>query len=266
MVSADQDGKIFSWGPTEELRARLFEGEGHTTVISYLSSFENLVFSGSVDGTIKKSEGLGEGRFEYKQSLKLEAFPIALTVGQDGNLYVLQNNNKLAIIDIASFTLTKLHEFKDYEATAATFASSGLWVGDKKGLIHVLSPADLSQTALIEKKHNHALSYMTTSKDGKLVASGDTYRYIYVFNAESRDEIGCYTYHTSKITQLEFNKDSTLLLTASLDLGVGITKLADKSKKLMHRTNEKELTGVVFDEADRVYTAGYDCSIRQWSL
>ena len=66
LISGDQDGKIFSWGTTEELRARLFEGEGHSTVISHLVSFENLVFSGSVDGTIKKSEGLSEGRFEYK--------------------------------------------------------------------------------------------------------------------------------------------------------------------------------------------------------
>jgi hypothetical protein len=56
------------------------------------------------------------------------------------------------------------------------------------------------------------------------------------------------------------------LLTASLDLGVGVANLADKTKRLMHRTNEKELTAVVFDDANRVYTAGYDCSIRQWSL
>ncbi len=119
---------------------------------------------------------------------------------------------------------------------------------------------------MIEKKHNHGLSYIRASKDGKLVASGDVYRYIYVFNAESREEVACFPYHSTKITQLEFNHDSTLLLTASLDNGVGVARLSDKTKKLMQRTNEKELSGVAFDDGDRVYTAGYDCSIRQWSI
>lgn len=68
-----------------------------------------------------------------------------------------------------------------------------------------MNPADLSEAGLIEKKHNHALSYMRASRDGKVVASGDVYRYIYVFNAESRVEVGCFAYHTTKITQLEFN-------------------------------------------------------------
>lgn len=140
-----------------------------------------------------------------------------------------------------------------------------LWVGDKKGLIHILNAEDLTQKALIEKKHNHAISVMTSSKDGKLIASGDGYRYIYVFNAETKEEVGCFPYHAAKIIGLDFNKSSTHLLTVGLDLTVGVANLADKTKKVIHRPNEKELTAAVFDEEDRFFTAGYDCSIRLWS-
>jgi hypothetical protein len=84
-----------------------------------------------------------------------------------------------------------------------------LWVGDKKGLTHILSTGDFSEKAVIEKKHNHQVNVMKTSRDGKHVASGDTYRYIYVFNAETKEEVGCFTYHTAKIIHLDFNKDST---------------------------------------------------------
>jgi WD40 repeat protein len=158
-------------------------------------------------------------------------------------------------------------DFKDFEATAVSASGSGeVWVGDKKGLIHIYGAENLTQQkALIEKKHNHGISVMANSQDGKLIASGDSYRYIYVFNTETKEEVGCFPYHTSKVIGLNFNRAGTLLLTVGLDLTVGVANLADKTKKVVHRPNEKELTAAVFDNEDRFFTAGYDCSIRLWS-
>lgn len=190
-----------------------------------------------------------------------------MCLGNDGLLFVLQNNNHIVVIDIATMTCTKDIEVKDYEATALSFASATneLWVGDKKGLIHILDPADFSQKGLIEKKHNHGITVMASSKDGKMIASGDGYRYIYVFNTETKNEVACFAYHTSKIIGLDFNQAGTHLLTAGLDLTVGVANLADKTKKVVHRPNEKELTAAIFADGEVFFTAGYDCSIRLWS-
>ena len=87
-----------------------------------------------------------------------------------------------------------------------------------------------------------------------------------MFNAETKTEVACFTYHTARILTLDFNRDSSMLLTTSLDLGVGVARIAEKTKKVIHRTNEKELTAAVFDHEDRFFTAGYDCAIRLWSL
>lgn len=94
---------------------------------------------------------------------------------------------------------------KDYEALSLTQVNDEVWVGDKKGIIHVLNCGDLSQKATIEKKHNHSVTILRTSKDGRFVASGDSYRYIYVFNAETKEETHCFTYHTARILSLDFN-------------------------------------------------------------
>ena len=123
----------------------------------------------------------------------------------------------------------------------------------------------MSQKALIEKKHNHPLSIVKSSADGSLVASGDTYRYIYVFNAETKQEVGCFPYHTARITGLDFSADNAKLLTVGLDLTVGVADLTSKKEKTVHRPNEKELTAACFDKEGRFFTAGYDCSIRLWS-
>jgi WD40 repeat protein len=86
---------------------------------------------------------------------------------------------------------------------------------------------------VIEKKHNHGISYIAASKDGKLIASGDAYRYIYVFDTDSKAEVGCYAYHTAKTLHLDFNHDGTLLLTTSNDSNVGTITLASKTKKII---------------------------------
>ena len=55
-------------------------------------------------------------------------------------IYVLQNNNKIIKIDVASYSIAQEFEVKDYEATALSFnaAKNELWIGDKKGLVHIL--------------------------------------------------------------------------------------------------------------------------------
>lgn len=145
-------------------------------------------------------------------------------------IYVLQNNNKVIKVDVASYSIAQEYDVKDFEATALSFnhVTNELWVGDKKGLLHILDASTFEQKALIEKKHNHGISIIKTSPDGQLVASGDSYRYIYVFNAQSKEEVGCYAYHTARITGLEFNKDNSLLLTMGLDLTVGVVNMATK--------------------------------------
>jgi len=85
----------------------------------------------------------------------------------------------------------------------------------------------------VEKKHNHQITYITASGDGKLVASGDNYRYIYVFNSETKEEVGCYPYHTSKIMHLDFSSDAKFLLTTSTDLNAGVIDIAAKTKKVI---------------------------------
>ena len=204
--------------------------------------------------------------FEIKASLKLSGCPLAISIGSGKVLYVLLNSNHIVAIDADSMTILKDIEPKDFEGTALSFASATneVWVGDKKGLIHILDGADLSQKALIEKKHNHTVTVMTSSKDGKLVASGDSYRYIYVFNTETKEEVGCFAYHIAKIIGLDFNSSGTSLLTACLDRSVGIANLADKTNRVVPKPNEKELTAAVFNDEDGFYTAGNDCSIRLW--
>lgn len=53
LVSADQDGKVCSW--SKDFYASEFLGQPHSTSVTQLATYANALFSGSMDGTIKKS-------------------------------------------------------------------------------------------------------------------------------------------------------------------------------------------------------------------
>jgi len=89
---------------------------------------------------------------------------------------------------------------------------------------------EFKETSAIEKKHSQGVTAMAASPGGQFIASGDNYRYIYVFNAETKEEVACFTHHTAKVTGLVFNPSSTLLATVSVDQNVGVANLTDKSK------------------------------------
>lgn len=99
-----------------------------------------------------------------------------------------------------------------------------LWIGDKKGGIHVLNASDFSTVHKIEQ-HSKAITVITCSLDGTQIASGDGYRYQYVWDAQTREQKGEYGFQKDKITSLNFNKDGTKLASTSTDLSFGVVDL-----------------------------------------
>jgi hypothetical protein len=100
-----------------------------------------------------------DGKYEFKGSAKVSGAPIAISAVNGKQVFVLLNSNKLSVIDYDTFTVASEIDLKDYEATAMTSTNDEIWIGDKKGMIHVLG-LDFSQKALIEKKHNHSVTVM----------------------------------------------------------------------------------------------------------
>lgn len=181
--------------------------------------------------------------WEFVIGNKYEALPIAIAVGREQSLYILFHDSTLLHLSSSTFTpispLFSLSSSFASEPTSLAYSAltNELWVGDKAGTLQILGGDDLALVSSIAKKHNHTISVVTSSSDGKLVASGDVYRYIQVFEADTKKVVGTYTYHASKIIHLAFSKDGTGLVSAGMDLKIGIVKLADKSKKFIERAH-----------------------------
>ena len=92
-------------------------------------------------------------------------------------IYILRSNGEIDEVDAVELTVKRSHKHGiDATCLAYSAASKELWVGDKKGMLHVLSAADFTCVHKIEK-HSKAITCIISSLDGTHVASGDGYRY-----------------------------------------------------------------------------------------
>ena len=53
--------------------------------------------------------------------------------------------------------------FKEGDASFVTYCqrTNEIWIGDKKGTIHIHDGETFEKKCMIEKKHNHGITYMT---------------------------------------------------------------------------------------------------------
>jgi len=139
---------------------------------------------------------------------------------------------------------------------------SQIWVGDKKGNLHILD-ATATEVKLIEGKHSKAVTVVASN--GKVVATGDAYRYIHVWDGESHEAMFSSGDHKDKILDLFFSE--THLLSVTHDNAFGVSSLEEKKfmrqQKLPHL--EKQVFSAVFSNGS-IVTLGSDCALRTWSL
>ena len=111
------------------------------------------------------------------KSLDLKSAAAKSLGAGDDALYVMRSNGEIDEVDALELTVKRSHKH-GIDATCMTYAQSSkqLWIGDKKGLLHVINASDFKTQQTIEK-HSKAVTVLTANHEGTQVASGDGYRY-----------------------------------------------------------------------------------------
>jgi WD40 repeat protein len=138
-----------------------------------------------------------------------------------------------------------------------------IWVGDKQGKLHVLDNT-LTEVKVIEK---HTKAVTALSSNGKIVASGDAYRYIFVFDGQTHEELFNCGDHKDKILDLHVGNDDTIL-SVTHDNAYGVISITGKKMVTQVKAphGAKAVTNVLLKENTHVITMGADCALRQWAL
>lgn len=136
-----------------------------------------------------------------------------------------------------------------------------IYVGASDGYIYTY---DLSLNFLSKYKfHLGEVCIIRLSHNGKLVASGDNMKYIYVWNSATK-EIECdrFTYHSSKVFDISWSSDDSSLISASLDKSVILWNLSTKTKKNVYSELDIEVVKASkFINDVEFVCGGHSCSV-----
>lgn len=123
--------------------------------------------------------------------------------------------------------------------------------------------SDFTDIKTIESKHSKAVTVITSNN--KVVASGDAYRYMFVFDGESHEELFSSGDHKDKILDLYLTE--THLVSVTSDMAFGVTSIEEKKflrqQKLPH--DAKAVFKAIVKDG-QIITMGADCALRFWSL
>ena len=89
---------------------------------------------------------------------------------------------------------------------------------------------------------DNQIHFIKVSNNGKMIALSDSRKFIYVVDVETK--VICiqnFVYHNSKIFDLSWNEDDSLLFSCSLDRSAIVWNIEKKEKMVQYHNVDKEI-------------------------
>ena len=159
------------------------------------------------------------------------------------------------------------------KATVASITADGteVAVGCEDGslrLYAVKGGSSLELTAPLPAKHRGAVTAMRYSPNGKLLATADADRAVYIWDVAARETKATGgRYHTSRVTALSWRPDGGLLASGGLDCTIFVWRPDEPASSRVTLSNAHR-DGVTCVDwcGSTLVSAGADCVVRAWKL
>lgn len=211
-----------------------------------------------------------EARHGRSASTSIGGQPSALAVDGQGTQYVaaasevhvIQDSKKVASVSVPSAA-----------GSAAISSQSLLAVGCADSKVYLFSTSS-SPSALKAHsvpaldKNRAAITALSFSPDGSLLAAGDSNGKIQVYSLPSGElKTASWVFHTAKITSIAWSPAGTRAVSGSLDTNVYVWNTVKPMKNVaIKNAHAGGVTGVAYLDEETVVSAGSDAAIRTWSI
>ena len=136
---------------------------------------------------------------------------------------ILTHQHGLQIISEDGTTETK--DTPTASRHMAVLNETEIWFGCTNGKIHHINGAELNH-------HTTEVTAIAVSPDGAYLASGDTNRYVLLWNAKDNTLLfDNWVYHTSRVTCMDWSPDSSRLLSGGIDCTLIIWDVDGSTRK-----------------------------------
>eukprot|EP01102_Stenamoeba_stenopodia_P018587 TRINITY_DN683_c0_g1_i1.p1 TRINITY_DN683_c0_g1~~TRINITY_DN683_c0_g1_i1.p1 ORF type:complete len:603 (+),score=164.15 TRINITY_DN683_c0_g1_i1:90-1898(+) len=264
--SGSYDAVIVRWD-VEHAATETFSGKGHTNQINKMRVSGDDLVTAAMDNSVRFTSLSGKA-YKEEDKLGLDSPVQDVAVGNSSSLAVAVTMNNIVVIrnkKVASQTAVGWSP----KAVAISKDESEVLVGGEDNNIYVysLSGNNLTQKSKLEG-HRGPLTAIEYSNDGKLFASADKNRDIFVWdNATKTQKITGWVFHTARINSLAWSPDDSHLASGALDQNIFIWNISSPSTRIQIKNSHYGGVNAVFwFDNTTVASAGQDCTVKTWAL
>lgn len=267
------EGRLCAWD-TAKGTAETIDGDGHTNIISGLAASSSTtghprLYSVGWDDTLRSVDV--SARTFAGASTHLSSQPKALACTADSMVIVAQAESVIVYSD--GEEIGELPLKSSPTSLAAVGTSVAIGAADSSLKFYTVTPNKApKQIASVEKVSASPLTAVAFSKDGKLVAAGDTSGKIFVYKLDgssSTPELVTNRWssaHTAKITSLAWNEAGTHAVSGSLDTNLFVWSLKDPGARVKATNAHKEGVNGVSWLGEKVISCGFDAAVKLWEV
>jgi WD40 repeat protein len=267
------EGRLCAWD-TAKGTAETVDGDGHTNIISGLAASSSTkghprLYSVGWDDALRSVDV--SAKTFAGASTHLSSQPKALACTADSMVIVAQVESVIVYSDGEEVGELPLKSSPSSLAAAGTSVAIG--AEDSSLRFYAVTPNKApKQIASVDKVSASPLTALAFSKDGTLVAAGDTSGKIFVYKLDggsSTPELVTNRWssaHTAKITSIAWNEAGTHAVSGSLDTNIFVWSLKDPGARVKATNAHKEGVNGVAWLGEKIMSCGFDAAVKVWEV
>jgi len=259
IITASFDARLFFWN--QDGTNQSFTGSGHTNQISTVAVQGDKLYTGGMDNSIRVSDLTKK---EYANSFSTENPVVSIDASVSGTFAIAATKAEVIKVN-PSGIVSKVPAAYGALSAAVSLDEKLIAIGGSDKKVHLLS-ADLKETAAFECMGE--VVCVKFSPDGKLLASADSSRNIFIWDIAAKKKIiEGWQFHNAKINSIAWTSDSKHLASGSLDgfLYVWSIDTPDKRISVMN-AGIGGINAVAWLNDTTLVTAGQDCAFKTWTI
>ncbi|KAF2794054.1 WD40 repeat-like protein [Melanomma pulvis-pyrius CBS 109.77] len=261
------EGRVLAWDLATGLADKV-EGDSHSNYVAGFTASESKaeaeIFSVGWDDTLRSISVSSKIFTGSASSLNFQPKGIATTAnvvlipGSD-SIVLYSNGQKSGSLPV------------NYVPTSIAAHGSTVAVGGDDKLVHIytLSGTDLKETGTELRRATSAVSALSFSTLGDKLAVGASNGKIYAFETSADWKLitDRWSAHTARITCIAWDESGEFAASGSLDTNVMVWSVTDPGKRIKALNAHKDgVTGVAWEKAGKVLSAGGDASVKLWNV
>jgi WD40 repeat protein len=267
LFTGSYEGRVLAWDTATGLADKV-EGDSHSNYVAGFTASEAKgeaeIFSVGWDDTLRSVSAGNKIFTGTASSLSFQPKGLATTSG----VVLVASSESVAIFKDGSKAGSVSTKFSPtcIAATGSTVAVGG---DDKLVHIYTLSGTDLKETGTELRRATSPISALAFSTSGDKLAVGASNGKVYAFEASGDWKLitDRWSAHTARITCLAWDESGKYAASGSLDTNVMVWSVEDPGKRIKALNAHKDgVTGVAWEKAAKVLSAGGDASVKVWKV